>query len=124
MASPRMEVLYPDESNYVLMVVTGQALRKHAYLAASQAKDILATTKRNHLLVDLRGCRNEDKPANNFFFAKDDTQKAGLNSEARIALLVEQEDHSHDFVTTAMRNAGFNVSIFREESTAIGWLTQ
>ena len=78
----------------------------------------------NHLLVDLRGCRNEDKPANNFFFAKDDTQKAGLNSEARIALLVEQEDHSHDFVTTAMRNAGFNVSIFREESTAISWLTQ
>jgi hypothetical protein len=41
------------------------------------------------------------------------------NRYARIAILVNPDDHSHDFIETVGRNAGFNITIFCDRDAAI-----
>jgi len=48
--------------------------------------------------------------------------KQDLSTSARVALLVAPEDHSHDFVELVVRNAGYNVRLFRNEGQAKSWI--
>jgi hypothetical protein len=41
-----------------------------------------------------------------------------------VALLVDPEDHSHDFVETVGRNAGLNVTLFRDRDAAKQYLSE
>jgi len=45
-----------------------------------------------------------------------------LQKNARSAILTSRDDRSHDMVETFMRNAGYNVRIFTDESAAVAWL--
>jgi hypothetical protein len=42
----------------------------------------------------------------------------GIDKYARIATLVNPDDHSHDFIETVARNAGLNVKIFTDPDQA------
>lgn len=118
------ELIFPDDERFVTLAMTGTINRERATDVATQVNKALEASERPGLLVDLRACRNVDTPANNFFYAKDDTKAIGLVPHDRIAFLVEPADYSHEFVATAMRNSGYNVQIFRDLDIAMGWLNQ
>ncbi|MFO7583870.1 MAG: hypothetical protein R6W69_03995 [Anaerolineales bacterium] len=77
----------------------------------------------NRYLTDVTECRNTDTPLDNYNFAYSDMpDNPSIDRSARVALLVAPEDHSYDFVETACRNAGLNVTLFRDRDEAARYL--
>ena len=76
-------------------------------------------------LVDLSEARNVDSVTKTYKYAYEGMKTPpGINLNARAAMLVNLEDHSHDFVETALRNAGHNVTLFRDRDLAIRHLIE
>lgn len=71
-------------------------------------------------LVDVTEATHVDSATNTYKFAYEDMRLLpGINKKARVAVLVSPDDHSHDFVETVTRNAGQNVTLFRNREAAI-----
>jgi hypothetical protein len=74
-------------------------------------------------LMDVTEARNIDSVVKTHKFANQDIHRfPGINMKVRVAVLVSPDDHSHDFVETATRNAGQNVTLFRDRALAIQYL--
>lgn len=58
----------------------------------------------------------------NYEFARKSLTEFAFPKDSYSAFLVHAEDHSHDFITSAFENAGYNVRIFTEEKLVIKWL--
>lgn len=97
-----------------------------ADLERSFAKEAITAAKQNGVLrylVDVRGVRNVASPLDQYSFAYEDMASLGLDRRARIAVLVGQDDHSHDFIETVFRNAGRTCQLFVDEDDASNWLS-
>lgn len=75
-------------------------------------------------LFDVRTSRNVSNVLENYMFAYNDAKELQLERNARSAILASPEDRSHDFVETVMRNVGYNVTVFSDESSAVSWLEE
>jgi hypothetical protein len=74
-------------------------------------------------LVDLTEARSVDSVSKAYRYAYEDMKTPpGINLNVRVAMLVSPEDHSHDFVETVLRNAGHNVTLYRDRELAINHL--
>ena len=49
------------------------------------------------------------------FAYKEMKQSEGVDSDAIVALVVAPNDYSHDFVVTVSNNAGYNITLFRDD---------
>ena len=78
----------------------------------------------NRYLFNLRGAPNIENILPNYQFAYQDMDNFGFPKNARSVLLTNPDDKSHDFMETVFRNAGFNVRLFSNESSAIAWLEE
>ena len=79
--------------------------------------------KTNRFLLDLVDARNIDSTTDQYDFVHTDmAQSPQVDKYARIAALVSPDDHSHDFIETVIRNAGFNLRVFREREAALAFL--
>ncbi len=76
----------------------------------------------HNYLVDLTESRNTDTMSNNFKWANEDMKLDGIDRFARATLVIDPHDHSHDFVVVAGRNAGINLSLFTDRSSAERYL--
>jgi hypothetical protein len=75
-------------------------------------------------LMDVTEATNIEPLAKTYKFAYEDIKrKPGINMGVRVAVLVRPDDHSHDFGETVARNAGQDVTIFRDRESAIAHLT-
>lgn len=119
----QFDISFPDSTNYILVTVKGPINRERGKSIARHVNKALAENHRQNQLFDLRDCKNDDKVANNFYFANEDSKEIELVTDSLVAYLVANSDYSHDFVATAMRNSGFNVKVFRNEQEAINWLS-
>jgi hypothetical protein len=71
-------------------------------------------------LMDVTEARNVDSATTTYEFAnKEIPETPGIDLAVRVAVLVSPEDHTHDFSETATRNAGQDVTIFRNREAAI-----
>jgi len=71
-------------------------------------------------LLDATDARNTESVMDGYDFAYRDMQVVdGIDPRARVALLVAPEDHSHDFIETTSKNAGFDVTLFRDAPSAL-----
>jgi hypothetical protein len=71
-------------------------------------------------LVDVTEARHVDTTLNTYNFAYEDMRTLpGINKNARVAVLVSPDDHSHDFVATVAWNAGQDVTLFTDREAAI-----
>jgi recombination DNA repair RAD52 pathway protein len=75
-------------------------------------------------LVDVRGAPNVATVFQNYEYANKDMGSLDLQRDVRSAILVDCDDHSHDFVETVTQNAGYVVRVFDDESAAIAWLEE
>ena len=73
-------------------------------------------------LFDMRESRNIQSVTNNYYFAYERIQTFDFPRNSLSAFLVQPSDNSHDFITTAFKNAGYSVEKFTSEDEAIKWL--
>lgn len=79
----------------------------------------------NRYLLDLTESTNSETAFGNYNFAYEDMKApVGIDRNARVAMLVEPEDHSHDFVEIVSRNSGLDVALFRDRESALNYLLQ
>lgn len=75
------------------------------------------------ILFDVRGHRAVDGMLNQYDYARK-LEELGLDPASRIAVLVDPDDDSHDFVETTSRNRGVLLKIFYDEHDVHDWLRQ
>ena len=111
-----------EDGSHIVVTVTGNVTRESAILFNTDA--ILACTRAglNRILVDLIDARNVENPTENYLFANRDVFTLEIDLTNRVALLVSPGDHSHDFVETVSKNAGLNVTLFRDRVEALAFL--
>jgi hypothetical protein len=78
----------------------------------------------NKFLVDVRGVQNLASTLDQYLFGYDDMNRLGLDKESRIAILVDENDRSHNFIETVFVNAGYDCRIFTEKTVASKWLVE
>lgn len=113
------------DRDYIVLKVVGdfkaQNMMKYIIDAHMLGKEIGI----NRYLVDVTEARNVDSIIDNYTFAYSDMKKAEeVDLTARVAALVSQGDHSHNFVETVLCNAVIPLKIFNEMDMAIDYLMQ
>ena len=113
--------IYPSENRkYIVLKHYGEMNSEFGMNRVMEAHKLGAEMGITRYLVDLTEAKNIDPAYKSFKYAYDDmTTPSGIDRKARVALLVDPEDHSHDFVETVLRNAGHNVTLFRDRELAI-----
>lgn len=117
------QISLSDDSTYIILEVTGEIDRQNAMQYNLEAHKVGKERGIRKYLVDLTNARNTETVLNNYQFAYDDMKHTeGIDKTAIVASVVAPEDHSHDFIETAFRNSGFNVTLFRDKQKAIDYL--
>lgn len=89
---------------------------------AKEMRRISLETGIKFFLSDVRGTMNISTTAENYEFAHKQLPDVHFQRDTYSAILSDPEDRSHDFVETAMRNAGYKVQLFQDKTAAISWL--
>ena len=109
-----------EDGKYIVLKYFGDVSRKLSIERVIEAHALGEKLGINSYLVDLTEARNIDSIPDLYEYAYKNTKSvSGLNLNARVAMLVDPDDHSHDFVETVLRNAGHNVVLFRDRESAI-----
>lgn len=106
--------------SYIVLKIKGDLTSEMALRQDLEAHFLGKKLGISRYLVDATESRNVDSVSNNYDFAfKDIMISPDIDKNARVALLVSPEDNSHDFVETVARNAGLDVTLFRDRDLAI-----
>lgn len=117
------QISLSDDSTYIILEVTGEIDRQSAMQYNLEAHKLGKERGIRKYLVDLTNARNTETVLNNYEFAyKDMKHTEGIDTRAIVASVVAPDDHSHDFIETAFKNSGFNVTLFRDKQKAIEYL--
>lgn len=113
--------IYPSEDRkYIVLKHCGEMNSEFGMTRVMEAHKMGAEIGITRYLVDLTEAINVDPAPKSYTYAyKDFETPTGIKRNARVAMLVSPEDHSHDFVETVLRNAGHNVTLFRDRESAI-----
>jgi hypothetical protein len=112
-----------DDSSYIILEVTGDINRQNAMQYNLEAHKMGREQGIRKYLVDLTNARNTETVLNNYQFAYADMKHTeGIDISAIVATVVNPEDHSHDFIETAFKNSGLNLTLFRDKQKAIDYL--
>ena len=111
-----------ENRNYILIkyfvpMTTEVGLKSGAELKRSATENGIT-----RFLFDMRESTNVQSVTDNYFFANQDIQTSGFPRNSLSAFLIKPSDNSHDFITTAFKNAGYAVAKFATEDEAVKWL--
>jgi hypothetical protein len=113
----------PEEENFLVLKIDGIMNRKIAkqYFDEAHRKGIELGI--NKFLYDLTNATNTESNMDNYLFANTDIRNMeDIDLNTYVAMVVSPNDHSHDFIETVSRNAGLNVTLFRDYSKAVEYL--
>ncbi len=114
--------LVPDKT-YIILKVKGDITRKLAMQQNLEAHAMGEKLGVNRYLVDMTESRNVDTVYSNYEFAYSDMNSMpGIDRTARVAIVVSEGDHSHNFIETVARNSGLDVELFTDMEQAIDHL--
>ena len=112
-------ILLSDDQKYIVVTVEGSITRKIAMQHNLEAHALGKKLGIQRYLVDATRARNTESMLKGYQFAYEDMNETPeIDRDARVALLVAPDDHSHDFIETVSKNAGLNVTIFRDRKSA------
>ncbi len=104
----------------VFQAITGE-LEKNFL---KESIEVIKAHNIKNIFVDVSTVQNIARITDNYKFAYDETKRLGHPRDVKIAVFVNPEDHSHDFMETLFKNAGYNCNIFQDKSSAIEWLNK
>lgn len=113
-----------EDKSHIILKVIGDLTTQLAVKQDLEAHALGRQLGIDRFLVDLTEARNVESVFENYNFAYKDMNTEGINRQAHVVLLVSPQDHSHDFVETVARNAGLDVTLFREREPAMRHLMQ
>lgn len=112
----------PDRA-FLIVTVTGSLEAEEGLRFVSESRARAAELGVNRVLLDVTGAVNTDTTLNSYDFAyRHAPLKSGPRGLLRVAALALPDDHSHDFVVLASRNAGLDITLFRNRAAAEGFL--
>lgn len=111
-----------EDKNYIILKYVGEISRQPALKVTEEAHMFGSRKGIKHYLVDVTEAVNVENLLENYDFAYDDLAQANIDRSACIAMLVNPDDQTHDFVETLLINAGHDVKLFRDRDTAINYL--
>jgi hypothetical protein len=80
------------------------------------------TTGVKRVFTDVRGAPNVLSVFENYDFAYKIMERLQIQKDVRAATLTDRTDSTHNFAETVIRNAGYNMRLFKDEEAAIAWL--
>ena len=108
-----------SDRKIVVMKIWGNITRKAAMQVTLEAHALGKKLHIRRYLMDVTEAKNTELNIENYGFANEDMQNAeGIDRLATMAILVNPDDHSHDFVVTVSKNAGLNVKLFDDREKA------
>ncbi len=111
-----------DDTNQLIRIAAMQAITNPlAIRFFTEAVSLLNETGYNKILVDMREVSSAESPFRQYAFAYE-LDKTSLKKSTKIAAMTAPDDHSHDFVETVSRNAGYYMAFFNNEEEAMKWL--
>ena len=113
-----------ESGAYILVRVKEPMTRT---LACQIAIDLISLSSQEGItryLYDVRTAPNVESVVDNYEFANKDMKSVHATRKAHAAILVAPGDRSHDFTETVMRNAGYDVRLFVDDSEAVRWLEE
>ena len=114
-----------EDGKYIILEIAGDITTENIMNMILEAHALGEKLKISQYLVDGIRARNMSSVTDNYNFAyKNMRATPGVNLSARVAMLVSQDDHSHDFIETVTQNSGFVTKLFRDRNSAIDYLTR
>jgi len=108
-----------SDGRYIILRIVGDYTRQRAMMNNIQAHALGRELGIKRYLVDMTESRNVESVLANYEFAKKEIWNAPeIDTTAVVAIVVSPDDHSHDFIETVARNAGLQVTIFRDRARA------
>lgn len=112
----------PDRA-FLVVTVTGSLEAEEGLRFVAESRARAAELGVNRVLLDVTGAVNTDATENSYDFAyRNVPLKSGPRGLLRVAALALPDDHSHDFIVVASRNAGLDITLFRNRAAAEGFL--
>ena len=109
-----------DDGKYIILEVQGDIDRSAAMEFNLAAHTLGRKLGIDRILLDMTASRNVESVTSAYKFAYEDmSDPPGIDRNARVAVLVSPEDHSHDFLMTVVRNSGLNATLFHDRQAAI-----
>lgn len=107
------------------MKVVGNVTSLDMYQHAVEAHQLARSLNLRAFLMDLTDAVNRQSVVENYDLVYQQFHTSDkLIRNSRLALWVNMNDHSHDFIETLALNAGDNVKLFRDPQKAIDFLLE
>ena len=111
------------EGDFILIEVHGVITRETGTQWTLEAHALGKQLGISNYLVDVTEAINQDSALDQYRFANTGlTEHELFDRYARIAVLADPKDHSHDFIETVCRNVGLNMRLFRTRQEALAFL--
>jgi len=111
-----------DCQKYILIEVESDITHDIAMTFMQQACEAASSQGIRNYFFDVRGIRNIESTENNYHLINEEAARLGFGRGSKIAILVDLNDASHDFIETAAISAGYNCKIFTDEATLLEWI--
>ncbi len=117
-------VTLSDDGQYIVCRVDGPVTTAVARGFTLEMHRLSREAGVKRFLTDVREARNVLGPLDNYEYAYKDMRAMNAQRDIRSAVLVAPDDDSHNFVETVVRNAGYNLRLYRDEGEALAWLSE
>jgi hypothetical protein len=117
------KIIVSEDNQYIITKHSGDITSEIIMRATIEAHALGEKLGIKKHLMDVSEATNVEPIAKTYNFAYEDIKNMpGINLDVRVAVLVRPEDHSHDFAETVTKNAGQDITIFRDREAAIDHL--
>jgi hypothetical protein len=114
------EIHLSEDGKYIVATHRGELTHESVINGTLEAHALGRKLGITRHLMDVTEARNVDSVTTTYEFAhKEVRETPGIDKTVRVAVLVSPDDHTHDFSETVTRNAGQDVTIFRDRDAAI-----
>jgi hypothetical protein len=111
-----------EKGNFIICMPNGPITLDVAKEFALESDRLSRDTGVKRFLADFRSTPNILSVSQNYDFAYKVMGILHIQKDIRAAILISQTDKTRDFTETVLRNAGYNVRLFKDEEAAIAWL--
>jgi hypothetical protein len=109
-----------EDGDYIVLKEEGDYTREIAMDHSLDAHALGAELGIRCYLVDVTEARNVESTLTNYRIANRDIKdNREIDQGACVAVLVDPDDDSHDFYETLAKNAGIDLTVFRDREAAI-----
>jgi hypothetical protein len=122
MSSTSYRIAAVEKSQHIVVHILEPLNRLLAQKIVKEMLDLDRAHGWAKYLFDLREAPMAEQAAEIYFFAYRDLVDLDLPRMAKLSLLTKSGDRSHDFLVTALKNAGYDIRAFTDEDLAAAWL--